>query len=152
MRREEGEHSRTTPRGKSLLNTLVIKEAEPLTQERAMIRVTAIEKKKVEGVDNHTLSHKTQEEALIAITEKMVILPDTTEVELITTQIVKPRMEVVVKEVGIGIVTVLTEVVEDEDHRAQVVMRIGDLKGIGEGGEKEEVADIETKQTGKKLS
>ena len=138
--------------GKSTLNTLIIKEAEPITQEMAMIRVTAIEKKKVEGVDNHTLSHKTHEEALIAITEKVVILPDTTEIELVTTQIVKPRMEVVVKEVGIGIVTVLTEVVEDEDHRAQVVTRIGDLKGIGEGGEKEEVVDIETKQTGKKLS
>ena len=104
-------------------------------------------------MDNHTLSHKTHEEALIAITEKVVILPDTTEIKLLPTQIMKPRMEVVVKEVDIGIVTiVLTEVVEDEDHRAQVVTRIGDLKGIGEGGEKEEVADIETKQTGKKLS
>ena len=139
--------------GKSTLNTLIIKEAEPITQEMAMIRVTAIEKKEVEEVDNHTQSHKTHKETRTAITEKVVTLQDTTEIKLHPTQTMKHQMEVVVKEVGIETVTIVCiEIVEDQDHRAQVVTRIGGLKGIGEEGENEGVVEIETKQIGEKLS
>ena len=78
--------------GQSTLNTLIIKEAEHITREMAMNRVIAIEKKEVEEVDNHTQSHKTHEETLTAITEKVVILQDTTEIKLHPTQTMKHQM------------------------------------------------------------
>ena len=153
MTRERGGHTMGGTQGeKSIRNPLIVKEAEHITQEMAKDRVMATREKEEEEVDNHTGSHKTTKETLMVITEKVVTHQDTTEIKPHPTQTMKHQMEVVVKEVGIEIVTVAClEIVEDQDHQAQVVTRIGDLKGIEEEGEIEEEVEIETQWIGKRL-
>ena len=45
---------------------------------------------------------------------------------------------------------VCIEIVEDQDHRAQVVRMIGGLEGIGEEGDVEEVVEVVTRVGGLK--
>ena len=154
---------------KSTHHTLIIKEAEQVTQEVAMNRAIAIGKEEEERVDNHIQRHQTLTEARPAITEKVVTLQDAMEIKLHPTPTMKRQIEVVIEEVGKGTVTVadivgietLTigietvtlvciEIVEDQDHRAQVVRMIGGLEGIGEEGDVEEVVEVVTRVGGLK--
>ena len=60
---------------------LIIKEAEPVTQEVAMNRAIAIRKEEEER-ENNIQRHQTLTEARLTTTEKVVTLPDAMEIKL----------------------------------------------------------------------
>ena len=164
MSREDKGHSIEGAQGqRSTHHTLIIKEARTAITERVVT---------LPG-DNHIQRHQTLKEARTAITGRVATLPDTQEVKIHPTPTMKRQMVAVIEEAGkgtvivadiekvtrvgietmtIGIETVTPvrmERMKNQDHRAQVVERVGGPKEIGEEGDIEEVVEAATRVGGR---